>query len=293
MSANSEITQEGFVNGVPTTASLRASRAHEFNQTLSPMDPNMLRPAQYYIYVYSVADRELVRQLAPAIKNVIIPPRPKQTKGSYSFVRSVAHPFGQAEKDQNGADVVYYSNALGIVMDIICPGHTDGNLDAQLDKRNVFQQNNDYAQYGVFYSRRSPEEGGPLPEEIAAAEARKEKKYRGLLLNARAAEASNPASLYGDKNDAGVLTPDHHLAADYFGESFSWHKVSIPTETCELCGDTVKPGVAWHLDSTGDMCVRDWKRTVASGKRKFEDVPEELRWETPKKKKTVSTEAAV
>jgi hypothetical protein len=271
--ANSTITELPYDNGRASALSSAATKEAnaQFSTTL---DPNLLRKPEYYVYVYSVYDLPLTRDLAPLLKHTVIPPRPEKKKGSYALCRSFMHPFPQAEKNQDGADVVYYSDALRVALNVICPGHVTPNLDEKINQNDVYSEGNNYALLGVFYSMTNP----PKPEEIAAAEARRDKTYRKVLVDARAAEASNPASLYGDKRSQGILTPVHHVAADAMGESFSWHKASQAAETCEVCGDNVKPGTAWHVDATGDVCVRDWKRTVESGKKSIDDVPVSKRW---------------
>jgi hypothetical protein len=143
------------------------------------------------------------------------------------------------------------------------------NQDATLAADKSFTEGNDYGKLGVFWSLNDP----PTDEEVAKAIRRKETFYRKRLDQARALEASDPKSLYA------FLTPTDHVAADYFGEEFTWHKVSVRPVSCPNCGESIKAVAAYHRNVDGVICVIDWKRTVEAGVKKMKDVPESKRWD--------------
>jgi hypothetical protein len=127
---------------------------------------------------------------------------------------------------------------------------------------------------GVFWTRNNP----PTEAEVAKAHKRIEKYYRGLLEKATALEYSNPKELAER-----LQNEDYHLAADYFGEEFSWHKkrvkkvAPVVKSECPNCGNEIKRGIAFHFDPDTGLCVLDWKRAYEAGKVKLEDVPESKR----------------
>ncbi len=140
--------------------------------------------------------------------------------------------------------------------------------------QNTFSSGNNYNQQGLFWSKNDP----PTEQELKEAELRLEKFYRGLLEKATATETAAP-------NQLPDLINDHYrLAADYFGEEYSWHKKRIvkksetAKEQCPNCGGEIKTGVAFHFDPESGICVIDWKRAYNAGKVKKEDVPDDFQW---------------
>jgi hypothetical protein len=64
-----------------------------------------------------------------------------------------------------------------------------------------------------------------------------------------------------------VLTPAHHAAADYFHETFNWHKKEIHKENCPRCGMPANVGAAFHAIDGGGLCVGDWNAAIKAGVR--------------------------
>jgi hypothetical protein len=224
------------------------------------LDPNMFRRPDYFVYIYSVADSDLVRELPPQISRLTIPGRGKER---YKMATQLAHPWNQPDVDANGKRICHYLDATRLAMDICNPENTSSNQDLILDARNVFSEGNNYSRKGVFFSRHNP----PLEAEIVAAEQRKETYYRTRLQRLRALEVSDPKAL----NE--TLGKDDHLAAEYFGEEFTWHRVARRKAECPNCGEGIKQGVAFHFLPNNRICVNDWDRAIAAGAVDAKDRP--------------------
>lgn len=238
------------------------------------LDPELTRKPEYFVYIYSVVDPRpesyhLIRNAPPLIHNLQIAElKPGE---AYTLVTKFAHPVNQAGVDTQEQRVNYAHNAQRVAQDVVNPENITLNQDASMRPDQSFAEGNDYGKLGVFWSLNSP----PTEEEVNKAVKRKETFYRRRLDQARALEASSPKDLFV------YLTPTDHVAADYFGEEFSWHKVSRKPETCVNCGESVKAGVAFHASAAlgGKVCVIDWQRAVEAGAIKLKDVPESKRWE--------------
>jgi hypothetical protein len=241
------------------------------------LDPELTRKPEYFVYVYSVVDPRpdgyhLIRNAPPLIHNLRIA---ELTPGErYTLVTKLPHPVNQAGVDTQEQRVNYAHNAQRVAQDIVNPENISLNQDASMRPEHQFTEGNDYGKLGVFWTLNNP----PTDEEVAKAIKRKENFYRKRLDQARALEASSPKDLYA------FLTPTDHVAADYFGEEFSWHKVSTRPASCPNCGEAMKAGAAYHRNVDGIICVVDWKRTVEAGVKKMEDVPESKLWTKGKAK---------
>lgn len=247
----------------------------ENNRFLSPfLDPQLMRKAEYHVYVYSVVDPRpdgyhLIRNCSPLVHNLRI--AELQPGEKYTLVTTVPHPVNQHWVNDRDQREVHFHNGQRVAQDIVNPENITMNQDASLAADKSFSEGNDYGKLGVFWSLNNP----PTDEEVAKAIKRKETFYRKRLDQARALEASDPKSLYA------YLTPTDHIAADYFGEEFSWHKVSRKPENCPNCGEPIRAGVAFHASAAlgGVVCVIDWRRAVEAGVKKLADVPESKRWD--------------
>lgn len=238
------------------------------------LDPDQYRSPEYFVYVYSVVDPRpdgyhLIRNCPPLIRNLAIN---ELTPGErYVNVQKFPHPVNQPDVNpMNEQRVTYYHNAQRVAQDVVNPENISLNQDAKMAADKSFTEGNDYGKLGVFWSLNNP----PTDEEINKAIKRKEAFYRKRLDQARALEASSPKDLFA------YLTPTDHVAADYFGEEFSWHKVSQRPASCPNCGESIKAGVAYHRNIDGIFCILDWKRAVESGIKTEKQVPESKRWWT-------------
>lgn len=249
----------------------------ENNRNVSPfLDPSLYRKPEYHVFIYSVvdprpADMPLMRHQPPLTKNLRIKECPKGER--YVLVTSLAHPVNQPDiNPMNDQRVTYYSDARRVAQDIVNPSNLTLDQDAVLRAENVFSEGEDYGKLGVFWSLNNP----PTDEEISKAVTRKENHYRSRLNRARVLETSDPKALNA------ALTITDHVAADYFGEEFSWHRTAKKPASCSNCGESIKEGVAYHRNVDGIICVIDWKRTVEAGVKAMADVPESKRWKETK-----------
>jgi hypothetical protein len=234
------------------------------------IDPANFRKTEMYVYVFSVVDprprgQKLHRSFPPLMPHLEIPEiEPGQR---YRLVTKIGHPVNQYQMRENGERYIDSHDARRLAQDIVNPDNLSLEQDIQVDPARVYSQGNDYGRLGVFWSLLPT----PKEEEIEKAIQRKEDYYRARLQEARKLEMTNPRALYD------YLQTIDHIACDYFGEEYSWHKKAVKPAFCPNCGEAVKPGVAFHM-TNGAMCVIDWKKTVSAGVKKREDVPLEQRW---------------
>ena len=142
-----------------------------------------------------------------------------------------------------------------VAQSICNPNNHSLNQDAVPPEQSITGYGVDLNAQGVFWSRNNP----PTEEEISKAEARRERYYQGLLERARTLEISNPKELEG------LINQDYHMAANFFNVETSWHKKMVKFEECPNCGEQVKPGVAYHKNSLGLLCIIDKKRAKDAG----------------------------
>lgn len=234
------------------------------------IDPGAFRKPDFFVYIYNVSNREFERRMPPHIPRLTLKACP--TNKEYVEVARIEHPFQQADRDVNNGEVLMrYHDARKVAQDIVCSGAPD--MDAASPE--ALAAGVDYRAKGLFWSMNNP----PLEIEVTKANQRVEDFYRSRLERATALEYTNPKEL------AERIGEDDHLAADYFGEEYSWHKARVRKVTpvakvpCPVCGDDIKPGVAFHRDSEGEYCILDWKRAYDAGRVTKKQVPEDKRWE--------------
>lgn len=219
-------------------------------------DPNLSRKPDYYIYVFTVSKRKfLIRQptLFPRLEVPACGPNER-----YKLVIAIPHPLQQQDVTDGGAGQLISRgyHAEDVAMSLCNPNNLTRDQEATPPAGTVLGIGNNLTVQGVFWT---PNET-PTEKELVAAELRREKYYRSLLNKARALENSNPKALEGE------LNIDYRMAADYFGEETSWHKKHIHQEACPNCGESIKPGVAFHKNKELEMiCVIDPIRAAAAG----------------------------
>lgn len=266
--ASTSIDETGMFNSRSMAETRRAQQA---DYGPDYVDPNQMRKPDFFVYVYSVvdprpADKKLRRALPPLIPELEISEvKPNER---YTLVTKIGSPMQQPLMRENGERYIGYHDARRIAMDIVNPDNLTLDQGKTVDASRSFSLGNDFGRLGVFWSLNNP----PTDEEVALAIARKEAFYRSRLEQARVIETSDPKALYQ------YLTTTDHVAADYFGEEFSWHRKQVKPENCPNCGEPIKSGAAYHRNVDGIMCVIDWKRAVNAGVKTRDDVPMESRW---------------
>src|SRR5579872_1493028 len=235
------------------------------NEGIGHLDPMLIRPTQYLVYLYTVSRREFTIYRPPLIHSLIITACP--TGERYRLVRGLPHPFAQPDiNPSNGEPIIYYHDARFVAQDICNPDNLSLDQDSYLKASGdrALGSGVNLSEQGVFWSLNNP----PKEEEIAAAEKRRDIYYKRLIDQANSLAASDPKALHD------ILNQDYHLAAEHFGLDTSWHQVLKPMAECPNCGDKIKPGVAFHNSSvTGMLCIIDRERAKAAGVRVPENSP--------------------
>jgi hypothetical protein len=238
----------------------------------------------YFIYLYNLSevnmgdDTSFYVSRPPLIRSFRVKMKPKGAK--YILATKLPQPLSvpKGNVDSNEVDIVP-QDARRFAMDIINPDNWGIKQDAYIEKPTSI--GNDLGKKGVFWSFNGPgatkdaygndrtfimvdgvkttvaEE--PTEAELKAAYDRLSKFYKGRLEDADATSISNPAEL------GTYLTPEHHAACDFFGEDRSWHGKRQRTGFCDICGERMREGAAFHKTEEGVLCVNDWDRAIKAG----------------------------
>ena len=241
----------------PTTRgdlSAAMTRANNMDWNFSTADYMLSRPADFRVYIFNIAKQEYKISRLPLIKELVIPARKEGEK--YALVTSLPSPFKfpKGNVDSNDIDIVIIDGRR-MAMDIINPDNLTLDQDAVIT--GSFSVGQNMGRLGVFWSLNEV----PTETELAAATRRLETYYRSLLTEARAVETSNPQAL------PAVLTPATHAAADYFHETFNWHKKEVHLENCPRCGSPARVGAPFHPMEGGGLCIGDWDAAIRAGVR--------------------------
>ncbi len=237
-----------------------ASMMAEHNGAMRNMDPNLYRKPEYFVYIYTVAQKALHRQMSPLFRNLPIPAcGPGQR---YRPVTRIAHPLPQIETDPHNPDdkITYWHDGKKVAQDVCNPNNPGFDQDFAM-RSNISRENfagwmqlgigQNLNELGVFWSLNEKEfgMGEPLEEEIAAAEKRRDGYYRYILGDMDRIPESDPM-----KKE--LIGPFHHLACDRFGEERPWHQSFAVKTDCPNCGSKIKTGIAYHMND-GAKCVLD------------------------------------
>lgn len=229
---------------------------HDFNFNANTY--LMGREPDYYVYIHTVSEQSFDVSRPPIISLMkLVGKTPKQKSALCArFPQPLLTPQSNVDSNETTISPI---DCRRFVMDIINPDNLGFDQDAVIVSQTAV--GNNLGAKGVFWSLNAE----PTDAETNAAVARMEKYYKGLTEKANTIEASSPKDL------PDFLTPEVHAAADYitrhFGTQFKWHTALSRLESCELCGEQVKAGIAFHRTEEGGVCVRDWARTVKSGAR--------------------------
>lgn len=231
-------------------------------------DANVNRPPDYYLYLYNIAPRAFEIRRPPNFPLIRLSACPKGQK--YAKVATIPSIVNEKWIDADSGEV-RVRGIMGerFVMDLVNPSNLGINMWVEITDDQmtwIDGGTDDLTRRGLFFSKNDP----PTDDELSVTKQRLEQHYRQLLV--RADELSR------DPKTRREIGMEHHLAAEYFHARTEWHTVAELPEVCENCGEVVKPGCAYHLNSVGIVCVRDWKRTVESGVKARADVPEDKRW---------------
>ena len=247
---------EATVSTPQTRGDLSAAmtKANNIDWNFSTADYMLSRPADFFVYLFNIAKQEYKVSRLPLIKELTIPARKEADK--YALVTKLPSPFKfpKGNIDSNDIDIIVIDGRR-MAMDIVNPDNLSLDQDAVIT--GSFSVGQNMGRLGVFWSVNEV----PTEAELAAATRRLEQHYRSLLTDARSVEASAPASL------PAVITPAHHAAADYFHETFNWHKKEVHLENCPRCGSPARVGAPFHNMEGGGLCIGDWDAAIKAGVR--------------------------
>lgn len=232
------------------------TRANNMDWNFSTADYMLSRPADFFVYIFNIAKQEYKVSRLPLIKELTVPACPAGEQ--YTLVTSIPSPFKfpKGNVDSNDIDIVVIDGRR-FAMDIVNPDNITLDQDAVVNPTMSYAVGNNLGKLGVFWSLSNP----PAEKDLKRAQDRLAKHYRSLLTEARAVEVSNPTQL------SSILSPAHHMAADYFHESFNWHKKEVHKENCTRCGEPANVGAPFHPLEGGGLCIGDWKAAIRAGVR--------------------------
>lgn len=255
----------GFETG-KTQSAMRGANPENFNIFLAG---HMIREPRRMVYIHTVARRSfgpLTRTLFPKLRLAGC-----ENGERFTTCCAFGDPIAQASPDQErGGTRIDEHDGWRAAIDLLNPINLtnnpytgDGNPDfyANRSGQNLVAE-------GFWPSLNSV----PSEEEIKLAEARRDKHYRWLTREATRLEAVSRKDL----NDFLQSYPDTHIAMDALGMEANWHTATVIRATCPNCGDSVKPGIAFHKSSVTDkLCVIDPDkayRAKAITKEEYEDL---------------------
>ena len=229
------------------------------------------RKPEYFVYLYNVSEMEHIVSRPPLFEGMKLPGKKGREMARYigKFPQPVVVPKGNV--DSNEIDYLTL-DARRFVTDIINPDNLGINQDAEV--KSTSGGTNDLGAKGIFWSFNGPGNSvngvnpdgtealeEPRADEVQSAIRRLEKRYRFILNEAKTVEVSNPKEM-PDK-----VTPELHAAAEYFGETYSWHNKQVRADYCQLCGEKIRAGAAFHKTEDGGYCVNDWDVAIKAGAR--------------------------
>lgn len=229
---------------------MRKQNPDKFNVV---MHGRVVRPPIETIWIWSVARRDfkVTHTLFPAVT----------LRGCHDerFVLAgqVTHPVLQACPDlERGGTRIDEHDGWRVAIGLLNPSNVTD--DPWLDTRGVaVSRGCNLILEGVFPSRNNP----PTEHELAKAESLRDERYKFLTQEALRLESISKREL----DDFLRQNPQTHLAMDALGMEASWHRRSFVTAMCRNCGDTIKPGIAFHQSSAGILCVLDPERAFKGG----------------------------
>lgn len=242
--------QHGFT--APTSRALGAAD----NMVHTGWDANLFRPADHYVYLYTVSDREFTISQPPLFPRFILPARKPGER--VSMIAKIPSPFLQIDREGAVGDLIVRAHVGECVAQSICnPNNYTLDQDAVTPDATITGLGVDLNAQGIFWSTNDPEH---LTEvEIKKAEKRRERYYNALLERARTLEIANPKELEG------LINQDYHMAAEYYGVETTWHKKLVKFAECPNCGENIKTDIAYHRNSSGIICIIDTARAAKAG----------------------------
>jgi hypothetical protein len=232
-------------------------------------DANVDRPADYYLYIYNIAQKKFTVHRPPNFPSITFAGCPSGQP--YALVGRVPNVVNEKWIDGVSGEVrVRGIQGERFATDLLNPSNTGIDIWGEVPDEMSWIDGgtDDLTRRGLFWTRNSV----PTPDELNRARAKMETHYKKLLQQAD--------QLYSDPATRREIAPEHHIAAEYFKVRAQWHIIAEVPAVCPNCGETTKPGVPFHVNSIGVVCVQPtaeaWKRAVQAGVKTKADVPDEF-----------------
>ena len=240
-------------------------------------DANMNRKPDYLIYVYTISKRRFEVRRPPSFPSIVFEPCGEDEE--YRLAKVFPSPVNESVWMEDRTFMVGVDGDF-FVRGVLNPGGVWGERkDSAVNAQTAWYDGGtaDLTRRGLFMSHSMP----PKPEELQACRTRMEAHFRSLLQNGDELDRNNRRREIG---------PEHHAAAEYFSYKANWHYTQTAPTPCPNCGELVRPGLAYHMNAMNQACILDWKRAVAAGVKKAEEVPANQRWEGLEKQGTGNRE---
>ena len=197
------------------------------------MNADDLRPQKLDdIFFYNIAPQDFTVSMPPNHPRMLFKRCPRSKP--YVMVGRLTHPYEEYREDQNFNRVSTWTNGYREAMKVLCP--LNPGTDQDWDDPNTLHQGGNLCRFGVFWSTHNP----PLEEELEAARNRLEASYRAEIESLVAIEAEGGPD--AARARANRLS---HAAAEYFNQSFSWHRSDLSQKKdagkvdCTACGEKI------------------------------------------------------
>lgn len=249
------VRQSGFTGNGLTSKYMRSENREDFNPIFNG---RAMRPPLRTLYIFTVAKRPYERHNPPLFPKVIL--RGCENGERYVMCASAPDPLPQVSPDNDrGGTRVDEHDAMVALIDLLCPGNFSFDQFAGSSNPTYFANANgtNLVCEGFWVS----ESATPTEDEIRKAESMRDARYRWLTREAkRLANVSRK-----DLDEFLQRWPDTHIAMDALGMEADWHSKNEFKQSCPNCGDSIKPGLAFHQSSAGVLCVVDPERALRAG----------------------------
>lgn len=219
-------------------------------------NPDDIRPGTdiKVIYFYNISPVEHRISLPPNHPRGIIFPACPRDKPYVLAKSAITHPFTEYREDQNNNRFPVYTDGYREATKILCP--LNPGTDQDWDDSATIHGGGNLFRLGVFWSVNNP----PLPKELESARRRLELTYRTKveeMVEIEASDGPDEARRRADKTA--------HAAAEYFGQSYSWHRSDLSQKKdgnkvdCGACGEKIQPSakLCRHCGAPTDPNVQE------------------------------------
>lgn len=262
-------TLSGGENAEAVAAATKAKNRSDNPRYQFVGNANMVRPVQYYVYIFNVSDHEIRIERpwcnfnpADMSRALVIPACPKGQRVSkpYRIADVVQMPLRN--------DVTRTVTTIGqtgefLAQDAINPEDPSGSWRTvrPVMPGQSFNEGVNMYRWGLFWTLNET----PTDEEVNTARKRLEDNYNALIT-----EAKNLWAM-GEKGRSQIGNT-HRRAASYFGLEFEWNVLYRTQKECPGCGERIsdsavicKCGATFDWQKAMDLGLRTMDQAVAAG----------------------------